>query len=164
MELLKKNMEQARIDVGRCEKVVSINQTVNNVVIQQLDEALQKMDQNSKQLFKLKHLTTAIRNGRIQIQQQMCLEDAFLEYEKSVKAVSKELQVSYGCMRAISDFIPKENWIKMQQANKFFYDIAVSRVQTKINVWREEGLPSSHITMVRGYVATKGTRLCLINI
>ena len=55
-----------------------------------------------------------------------------------MKAVSEKLQVSLGSMKAVSEFFPQEKWINMQLANKFFYETAVSRVQTGIKSAKQE--------------------------
>ena len=78
-----------------------------------MNEALTKQGKNSKQLCKLKNLLIALKNDRIQINQQMSLEDALSEYQETVKSSSKKLQVSFGSIRSISDFIQKEEWIKL---------------------------------------------------
>ena len=43
-------------------------------------------------------------------------------------------------MNSIQEFIPKEEWIKLQQVNKYFYETAVSRVQTRIKSEKLERL------------------------
>ena len=70
----------------------------------------------------------------------MSLEDAMSKHQSTLMTASKQLEVSFGCMDSIQDFIPKEEWIKLQQVNKFFYETAVSRVQTRIKSEKLERL------------------------
>ena len=132
MEQLKRKIESARIREAKCKEIVSVNQSLDDFMTKRMNEALTKQGKNSKQLCKLKNLLIALKNDRIQINQQMSLEDALSEYQETVKSASKKLQVSFGSIRSISDFIQKEEWIKLQRVNKYFYETAVSRVQTRI--------------------------------
>ena len=82
----------------------------------------------------------AQENGRVKYVHKMSLEDAMAEHQQTLMTASKQLEVSFGCMNSIQDFIPKEEWIKLQQVNKYFYETAVSRVQTRIKSEKLERL------------------------
>ena len=82
----------------------------------------------------------AQENGRVKYVHKMSLEDSMAEHQQTLITASKQLEVSFGCMNSIQDFIPKEEWIKLQQVNKYFYETAVSRVQTRIKSEKLERL------------------------
>ena len=52
-------------------------------------------------------------------------------YSQAVKSSDKFL-VSYGAVSVIFEFLGQLDSLKMQQLNKYFYQVAVSRAQTSL--------------------------------